>query len=86
MVAEGVAGLGDKACAEGSKTRLDGFSPSGKVSDGAAVVCSNGDAFGAGLTALKLEGVEGGSVEIVRDTVDLFELIVHGLPLLLSSI
>jgi hypothetical protein len=79
VVAEGVAGLGDKAVAEGCKTRLDGFSPSGKVSDSAAVVLANGDAFGAGLTSLKLEGVEGGSVEVIGNTVDLFELIVHGL-------
>jgi len=61
---------------------LDGFSPSGKVSDRGAVVCSNGGARGAGLSTLKLEGVEGGSVEVVGDAVDLFELIVHGLLLL----
>jgi hypothetical protein len=80
VVAEGVAGLGDKAVTEGCKTRLDGFSPRGKVSDSVAVVLSNGDAVGAGLASLKLEGVEGGSMEVVGDTVDLFELIVHGLP------
>ena len=79
MVAEGVAGLGDKAGAEGCKTRLDGFSPSGKVSDSGAVVGSDGNTVGTGLASLKLEGVEGGSVEVVGDAVDLFELIIHGL-------
>ena len=82
MVAEGVAGLGDKAGAEGCKTRLDGFSPSGKVSDSGAVVGSDGNTVGTGLASLKLEGVESGSVEVVGDAVDLFELIVHGLILL----
>jgi hypothetical protein len=80
VVAEGVTGLGDNAVAEGCKTRLDGFTPSGKVSDSVSVVLSNGDRIGAGLTALKLEGVEGSSVEVVGDAVDLFELIGHGLP------
>jgi hypothetical protein len=58
---------------------LDGFSPSGKVSDSGAVVWSNGSACGTGFASLKLEGVEGGSVEVVGDAVDLFELIIHGL-------
>ena len=79
MVAEGVAGLGDNASTEGCKTRLDGFTPIGKVGNGISIIGSNGDAFRAGLSTLKLEGVEGGSVEVVGDTVDLFELIIHGL-------
>ena len=86
MVAEGVAGLGDKAGAEGCKTRLDGFTPSGKVGNGIAVIGSNSSACGAGLSSLKLKGVEGGSVEVVGDAVDLFELIVHGLLLLSASV
>jgi hypothetical protein len=79
VIAEGVAGLGDNAATEGCKTRLDGFSPSGKVGNSGTIVSSNGDAFRAGLATLKLEGVEGGSVEVVGDAIDLFELIIHGL-------
>jgi hypothetical protein len=82
VVAEGVAGLGDNASTEGCKTRLDGFTPSGKVGNGIAIIGSNCSACGAGLSTLKFEGVEGGSVEVVGDAVDLFELIVHGLLLL----
>ena len=79
MVAEGVTGLGDNAGTEGCKTRLDGFSPSGKVSDRAAVIASDGNTVGTGLASLKLKGVEGSSVEVVGDAVDLFELIGHDL-------
>lgn len=86
MVAEGVAGLGDKAGTEGCKTRLDGFTPSGKVSDSAAIIGSDGNTVGTGLTSLKLEGIEGGSVEVVGDTVDLFELIIHDVLLLVASV
>ena len=79
MVAEGVAGLGDDTVAEGCKTRLDTFSPIVKVLDGVmfSLIGSNGDAFRARFSSLEFEGVEGGSVEEVGDTVDLFELIGH---------
>jgi len=43
------------------------------------VIGSNGDAVGAGLASLELEGVDSGFSEKVRDASDVFELITHGL-------
>jgi hypothetical protein len=80
-VAEGVAGLGTEGTTEGSKTRFDAFSPIRKVVNGVGggVISSKGDTFRTGFACVKFEGVESGSVEVVGDSVDLFELIVHGL-------
>ena len=44
------------------------------------VIGSNGDAVGAGLASLELEGVDSGFSEKVRDASDVFELITHCYP------
>jgi len=58
---------------------LDALGPVVEILNAASicVIGSNGDAFGAGLASLELEGVDGGFSEKVRDASDVFELITH---------
>jgi hypothetical protein len=60
---------------------LDTFVPVREILNASSVcvIGSNGDAVGAGLASLELEGVDSGFSEKVRDASDVFELITHGL-------
>uniref|UniRef100_A0A6C0KRK3 Uncharacterized protein n=1 Tax=viral metagenome TaxID=1070528 RepID=A0A6C0KRK3_9ZZZZ len=78
-VAECVPCLRGEGGAEGIKTRLDTFSPIGKISDGVGcgVVGTNGEAGTGWFSVVEFEGSNCSSVEIVRDTMDVFEFIIH---------
>ena len=78
-VTEGVAGMGDEGLAEGIKTRLDPFPPIDSILNVVTIgiVSSDLDAVLAGLSVTELEGLDGGSVEIIGDTSDVFEFIIH---------
>jgi hypothetical protein len=83
MVA-GVSGLGGESGAEGIKTRLDTFSPVGKVGDTIRffIVFSNWDTVFSRFTSIEFKGVEGTVVGVVGDSVDVLELIIHGVDLI----
>ena len=78
-VTECVAGVGDKTCSKGDKTRFDALPPIGIILNlvGVGAVGSDGDAVIAGLAGMEFEGMDGCSVEEIRDSMDVFELIVH---------
>ena len=78
-VAKGVPGLRGERGAEGIKTRLNTFSPIGKIGNGVGcgVVGTDGEAGTGWFSVIKFEGSNGGSVEVVGDSVDVFELIIH---------
>jgi len=71
--------MGDEAGSEGIKTGLDTLSPVGEIVNlvNICAIGSNNDAVFTGLTASELEGSDVDAVEIVRDSSDVFELIVH---------
>jgi len=71
--------LGGEGGTEGIKTRLDMFSPIGKIGDGVGcgVIGTDGDAVRTGLSVVEFEDSDSGSVEVVRDSMDVFELIIH---------
>jgi hypothetical protein len=72
---------------EGIKTRLDKFLP--VVGIGNAILCgvisADGKAVATGFSCVELKGVDGGTVEVVGDSSDVFELIVHFLTFLLQD-
>lgn len=78
-ITESVAGMGDEAGSEGNKTRFDPLPPVGIILNlvGVGSIGSDGDTVLAGLAGMEFEGVDGCSVDEVRDTPDMFELIVH---------
>ena len=78
-VTECVAGMGDKTCSKGDKTRFDALPPIGIILNlvGVDTVGSDGDAVIAGLAGLEFEGVYGCSIDKIGYSVDVFELIVH---------
>ena len=78
-VTERVAGVRDEAGSKGNKTRFDALPPVGIILNlvGVGAVGSDGDAVLAGLTGMEFEGIDGCSVDKVRNISDVFELIVH---------
>jgi hypothetical protein len=78
-VTECVAGVGDKTCSKGDKTRFDALPPVGIILNlvGVGAVGSDGDTVFAGPTGLEFEGIDGCSVNIKGYSLDVFELIVH---------
>jgi len=81
-VSKGISRTRDEPGSEGIKMRLDALGPVVEILNTASicVIGSNGDAVGAGLASLELEGVDGGFSEKVRDASDVFELITHCSP------
>jgi hypothetical protein len=53
---------------------LDSFTPVGIVDNaiGGGIICSNGGAAGAWFSTVKFEGMDGGFMKIIRNTVDVF--------------
>ena len=79
-VAEGVSGLRGERGAEGINTGLAPLPPVREVVNDASVsrVGADVDTISTGLSCIELEGIEGpAGAEVVGDTVDVFELIVH---------
>ena len=78
-VAERVTCVGDETGSEGSKTRFDELPPMGIIVDliGVGAIGSDGDAVLAGLPCLEFEGVDCGSIDIMRNTLHLFKIEVH---------
>ena len=78
-VTERVAGMGDKTCSKGDKTRFDALPPVGIILNlvGVGAVGSDGDTVLAGLAGMEFKGIDGCSVDKVRNISDVFELIVH---------
>ena len=78
-VTERVAGVGDKTCSKGDKTRFDALPPVGIILNlvGVGAVGSDGDTVLAGLAGMEFEGIDGCSVDKVRNISDVFELICH---------
>lgn len=78
-VAKGVPGLRGERGAEGIKTRLDTFSPVGKIDNGVGcgVVGTDGETGAGWFSVVEFESSDSGSVEVVGDSMDVFELIIH---------
>jgi hypothetical protein len=78
-ISKGISRTRDEAGSEGIKMGLEALRPVREIFNAASVcvIGSNGDAVGAGLASLELEGVDGGSTEKVGDSSDVFELITH---------
>jgi len=87
-VANGITGMGDESRSKGIKTRFNALPPVGKILNAVrvGVISPDVDAVLAGLSALEFEGVDGGSVEIVGDSSDVFELIVHVVTFIMITI
>lgn len=81
-VPKGVSCVGYESRSEGIKTRLDELPPVGRILNTVCVsiVLSDIDTMLAGESSLELEGLDGGSMEVIRDASDMFELIVHIVP------
>jgi hypothetical protein len=78
--AEGVSGLRGEGGAEGIKTGLAPLPPVREVVNAISVgrVGTDADTVLTGLSCVEFEGIDGSTGgEIVRDAVDVFELIVH---------
>lgn len=78
-VTERVAGVGDKTCSKGDKTRFDALPPVGIILNlvGVGTVGSDGNTVLAGLAGMEFEGIDGCSVDEMWNISDMFELIVH---------
>jgi hypothetical protein len=79
-VAEGVSGLRGERGAEGIKTGLAPLPPVREVVNAASVsrVGADVDTIPTRFSCVEFEGIEGSTgAEVVGDTVDVFELIVH---------
>lgn len=79
-VAEGVSGLRGERGAEGINTGLAPLPPVREVVNAVSVsrVGADVDTIPTRFSSVKLEGIEGSTgAEVVGDTVDVFELIVH---------
>jgi hypothetical protein len=78
-ISKGISRTRDETGSEGIKMGLDALGPVLEILNTASVcvIGSNGDAVGAGLASLELEGVDGGFSKKVRDSSDVFELITH---------
>jgi hypothetical protein len=78
-VTERIAGVGDKTCSKGDKTRFDALPPVGIILNlvGGGAVGSDRGTVLAGLAGMEFEGVDGCSVNIKGYSVNVFELIVH---------
>jgi hypothetical protein len=81
-ISKGISRTRDEIGSEGIKMGLDALGPVVEILNTASicVIGSNGDAVGAGLASLELEGVDGGFSEKVGDSSDVFELITHCPP------
>ena len=78
-VTERIAGVGDKTCSKGDKTRFDALPPVGIILNlvGVGTVGSDGDTVLAGLAGMEFEGMDRCSVDIKGHSADVFELICH---------
>ncbi len=78
-VTERVASVGDKTWSKGDKTRFDALPPIGIILNlvGVGAIGSDRDTMLAGLAGMEFEGMDGCSVDKVRNSPDVFELIGH---------
>jgi hypothetical protein len=78
-VAEGVSGLRGEGGAEGIKTGLAPLPPVREVVNVTSVgrIGADADTVSTRLSCIKLEGIDVCSIEVVGDSMNVFEFIVH---------
>jgi hypothetical protein len=86
-VTDGVTCVGDERSAEGIKMGLDKLAPVGEIVNLVRVgsVGSDGDTLITGNSTVEFECVGGCSVDIMGDSTDLFELIIHGVAFIFKN-